>query len=189
MSFVDVLLCSSVLSRSLTAKVQMNTDEYRRMMSEGVLFLEFFETRQELIFGGEDLLAGTVVLPWDGESRIIVADAAFALRMVVVVALIGEDRMVFEHDKAVCKAARDIELGLVLAGQQNADPSSEGRRVFAKVDGDIVDTAADHAYEFGLRAFQLQMQPPKHTFAGAGLVALDEGTRDDLLVGFLMVGL
>lgn len=151
--------------------------------------MEFFEARQEPVFRGEEETAAVIVLPRDGEGRIVVSYAAFALRVVVVVALIAEDRMVFEHDKTVGEPSGDIKLGLVLAGEQDAFPLPEGRGVFAKVDSDIVDAAADDTNELGLRAFDLQMQSSKDSFAGAGFVALDEGTGDDLMVGFFVVGL
>lgn len=151
--------------------------------------MEFFEAWQEAVFRGEEETAAVIVLPWDGEGRIVVSYAAFALRMVVVVALIAEDRMVFEDDKSMGESSGDVKLGLVLAGEQDAFPLSEGGGVFAKVDSDIVDTAADDTNEFGLGTFDLQMQSSKDSFAGAGFVALDEGTGDNLMVDFFVVGL
>ena len=48
--------------------------------------------------------------PFDSERRIVELKPTVSFRMIEVVALVGEERVVFQYDEAVSEAARNIKL-------------------------------------------------------------------------------
>ena len=98
--------------------------------------------------------------PLDADLRVVPADVAVALRRVVVVRLVLHLDIVRQGDEAMCKAARDEELLLVLRRELHADPLAELRRALADVHRHIEDRAARRTQELRLaHRIELVMQP------------------------------
>lgn len=72
-------------------------------------------------------------LPIDGQIGIIQQNTAVRLRMIEVIAFVGEDSLVAQHRESVRKSARNIELPLVLFAQLYAEPLPVGRAVLAQI--------------------------------------------------------
>ena len=66
-------------------------------------------------------------LPIDRQIRVVEQNTAVRLRMIEVVAFIGEDSLIAQHREPVRKTARNIELPFVLFAQLYAEPLPVGR--------------------------------------------------------------
>ena len=98
--------------------------------------------------------------PRDADVRVIPADVAVALGRVVIVRLILHLHIVRQRDEAMCKAARDEELLLILRRELHADPLAELRRALADVHRHIKNRAARRTQELRLaHRIELVMQP------------------------------
>ena len=98
--------------------------------------------------------------PLDADLRVVPADVAVALGRVVIVCLVLHLDIIRQRDEAMCKAARNEELLLILRRKLHADPLAELRRALADIDRYIKDRAARRAQELRLaHRIELIMQP------------------------------
>ena len=141
--------------------------------------VEIFQQGKTPILVGESDDAGCD-RPGHGDVRIVPANAAFVRRRVIRRHFIVHDDVVFQREKSVCKAGRNVKLMTGFSRQFRRNMLAEGRRATANIDRDIENSAAQHADQLGLRGRRrLEMQAAQR--AGpfrVGLVVLDEAAID-----------
>lgn len=117
--------------------------------------------------------------PIDIQIRIAQQQSAIGFGMIEVIALVSEGSRITEHREPMRKPARDEELAVVLSGEFDGEPLSEGLTLVTEVNSDIKDGALGAADELGLRKRRtLEMQSTHHTVGRTRLVVLYELGRD-----------
>jgi hypothetical protein len=113
------------------------------------------QPRRFLVFLGQQR---RVRGPLDSDFRIVPEQSQLVAGRVEISAFVLEESRVTQHDKAMCKTWRDVELPLVLVGKVKPMPPAESRRIPAQIDRDIVYFPRKHLEEFALSPWILKMQ-------------------------------
>src|SRR5207247_2035709 len=103
-------------------------------------------------------------------------DAVLVAGGVEVVALIKEFGFFAQYPEAVGEAARYEDLAAVVRGKLHRDPAAKMGRPDADIDRHIQNGATDHTAQFGLRIFELVMQPAHGVLLRKRVVVLYEGS-------------
>ncbi len=90
----------------------------------------------------------TNLRPFDAKRWIVKLHTAVDGRTVRIIAFVGKERIVFEHDKTVCESSGNEELLFVLARERHREILTVGRRVFTDVDRHVPDRTADPRTSF-----------------------------------------
>src|SRR6266581_2998150 len=96
--------------------------------------------------------------PPNGDGRIVPGDADFVSRIVEGRALVLDLGDRAHHAEAVGEAGGHVTLPEIVGRQGDADPTAEGWRVRADVDGHVKNLALDHVNQLPLRTTTLQVQ-------------------------------
>ncbi len=117
----------------------------------------FFKPYTLTVLTGDDWFARDQ--PLNRQIGIIPDQAAFMFWSPIVSCLVETLGKFREGYESVSKTDRNPQLALVVRRQGHADPMSEGRGASPEVNRDVKDFACDHANQFGLRLFDLVVQP------------------------------
>ena len=112
--------------------------------------------------------------PENVQIRVVPDDPFFALRMVIVRAIVKKFGFIAEHAKTVGESDRHVKLFFITGGQDLADPASEGRRAEPDVYNNVKNFAAEHADQLALRMPDLVMESAQSMPDGLGMVNLDK---------------
>ena len=96
--------------------------------------------------------------PFDGDIRVIPHEPALVTRMIDIVTLVAEDRIIAQHKETVSKTTRDKELAVVLGRENHALPLPVCLATGTQVNTDIEHSSLNNPDEFALRMLNLKMK-------------------------------
>ena len=110
--------------------------------------------------------------PFDPDLRIIPCQSPLISGMIEISTLIAELRDLRENQEPVGEAFRNIELFMIVLGQDLTIPFSVCAASLSQIHRHIKNTAADHTHQLSLRVLLLKMKTAQHSLHGGGLVVL-----------------
>lgn len=133
------------------------------------------EAAQSGVFFGYE---GRRYVPGDGQVRVVPKNAALVVGIIEIAALVKELHIVGQCEKPVGKAGGDVDLVLLLRGEDNAGPLAEMRGAQADIHRNVQGLPAHHAAELGLRMIHLIVKSAESAFGRKGKVVLHERIAD-----------
>lgn len=125
--------------------------------------------------------------PVDAQRRVIPGNGSLALRSIIVVTLILEDRLIAQHGESVRKSTGDKQHTVVLFRQFHCHMLSEGGTTPADIHSHIEDCTTYHPHQLGLSERRLlEMQATHHTGHTPAFVVLNEMGSAHILFKFIL---
>lgn len=95
---------------------------------------------------------------FDGDIRVIPHEPALVIRMIDIVALVAEDRIIAQHKEAMSKTTRDKELTMVLGRENHALPLPVCLATGTQLNTDIEHSSLNNPDKLALRMLNLKMK-------------------------------